>query len=161
MPRINRVDNRNFSIKQLLEISACTNCRICAEVCPAVSASLDGELSAIHRIKGLNRILKSWTGLFRKLLSGRGLSDEILKHFSETVFRCTLCGNCEEICPVGIRLRDLWLSLRQDMVHSGFYPKKSTGFGTILRRVTMFLQRIMRSGPTGLRIYVKPRIMAI
>ena len=124
MPRINRVGNRNFSFKQLLEISACTNCRICAEVCPAVSASLDGELSAIHRIKGLNRILKSRIGLFRKLFRGRGLSDEMLKHFSETVFRCTLCGNCQEICPVGIHLRDLWLSLRQDMVHSGFYPKK-------------------------------------
>ncbi len=124
MPRMNRADNRNFSFKQLLEISACTNCRICAEVCPAVSASSDGELSAIHRIKGLKRILKSRIGLFRKLLRGRGLSDEMLKHFSETVFRCTLCGNCQEICPVGIHLRDLWLSLRQDMVHSGFYPKK-------------------------------------
>ncbi len=118
------MSNRNFSIKQLLEISACTNCQICAEVCPAVSASLDGELSAIHRIKGLNRILKSRIGLFRKFFRGRGLSDEMLKHFSETVFRCTLCGNCQEICPVGIGLSDLWLSLRKDMVHSGFYPKK-------------------------------------
>lgn len=116
--------NYNFSIKQLLEISACTNCRICAEVCPAVSASGDGELSAIHRIKGLTRILKSRTGLFSKLFKKKGPLPEEWKLFSDTVFRCTLCGNCEEICPVGIHLKDLWLSLRHDLVHSSYYPKK-------------------------------------
>jgi len=47
-----------------------------------------------------------------------------MKHFSDTVFRCTLCGNCQEVCPIGIHLKDLWLSLRQDMVHSKSYPKK-------------------------------------
>jgi heterodisulfide reductase subunit D len=51
-------------------------------------------------------------------------SEEQWKHYSDTVFRCTLCGNCQEICPVGIQLKELWLSLRQDLVHSKFYPKK-------------------------------------
>jgi heterodisulfide reductase subunit D len=45
-------------------------------------------------------------------------------HFSGTVFRCTLCGNCQEVCPVGIRLKELWISLRQDLVHSDAFPKK-------------------------------------
>jgi heterodisulfide reductase subunit D len=53
-----------------------------------------------------------------------GASEEQQKHFSDTVFRCTLCGNCQEACPVGIHLRDLWLSLRQDLVHSKVYPKR-------------------------------------
>ncbi|MBW1909920.1 MAG: (Fe-S)-binding protein [Deltaproteobacteria bacterium] len=116
--------NKDYSIRQLVEMAACTNCQICADVCPAVSASLDGELSAIYRIKGLSEILKSRTGLFRKLIGKKGLSEEQWKHFSDTVFRCTLCGNCQEVCPVGIHLRDVWLSLRHDMVHSKFYPKK-------------------------------------
>jgi len=116
--------NKDYSIRQLVEMAACTNCQICADVCPAVSASLDGELSAIYRIKGLSEILKSRTGLFRKLIGKKGLSEEQWKHFSDTVFRCTLCGNCQEVCSVGIHLRDVWLSLRHDMVHSKFYPKK-------------------------------------
>jgi heterodisulfide reductase subunit D len=116
--------NKDYSIRQLVEMEACTNCQICADVCPAVSASLDGELSAIYRIKGLREILMGRTGFFRNFFGKKGFSEDQLKHFSDTVFRCTLCGNCQEVCPVGIRLRDVWLSLRQDMVHSKFYPKK-------------------------------------
>jgi heterodisulfide reductase subunit D len=116
--------NNDYSIRQLLEIEACTNCQLCADLCPAVSASQGGELSAIYRIDGLKQILKSRTGLFRRLLGKKGPSEEQWKHFSDTVFLCTLCGNCQEVCPVGIHLKDLWLSLRQDLVHSNFYPKK-------------------------------------
>jgi heterodisulfide reductase subunit D len=105
-------------------MEACTNCQICADVCPAVSASQDGELSGVYRMKGLTQILKSRTSLFRKLFFKKDFSVEHWQHFSNTVFRCTLCGNCQEICPVGIHLKDLWLSLRQDLVHSDFYPKK-------------------------------------
>ena len=73
-------------------MSACTNCRACADICPAVSASGDGELSAIYRMKGLNEILKSRTGVLRKLLGKKGPSSDAQKQYSKTVFRCTLCG---------------------------------------------------------------------
>lgn len=116
--------NRDYSIKQLLEMEGCTHCRICADVCPAVTAAQDGRLSALYRMKGLKGILKGRTGLFRRLFGKKEPPEEAWKEFSDTVFRCTLCGNCQEICPVGIRLKDLWLSLRQDLVHSKFYPKK-------------------------------------
>ncbi len=119
-----RVANQDFSVKQLIEMEACTQCRVCAEVCPAVSSARDGELSGVYRIRGLRQILKSRTGLFRKLFSAKEPAKEAWDHFSGTVFRCTLCGNCQEVCPVGIHLKALWLSLRQDLVHSGAYPKK-------------------------------------
>jgi heterodisulfide reductase subunit D len=118
------VTNRDYSVRQLLEMDACTECRLCAEVCPAVSASKDGLLSALYRMKGLREVLKSRIGLFRRLFGKRGPSEEAGKEFSRNVFRCTLCGNCQEVCPVGIGLKNLWLSLRQDLVHSGNYPKK-------------------------------------
>ncbi len=118
------MSNQDYSVKQLLEMGACTNCQLCADVCPAVSAALDGELSAPNRMKGLNQILKGRGGWFRKLLGTKTPPQDQCKHFSDTAFRCTLCGNCQEVCPVGIHLKDLWLSLRQDMVHSGYYPKK-------------------------------------
>jgi heterodisulfide reductase subunit D len=114
----------NFTIRQLFEMDACTHCRLCADVCPAASAAMNGELSAVYRMKGLKRNLKSKAGLFSKLLGRRPPSAEELKHYADTVFRCTLCSNCQEVCPLGIRLKDLWLSLREDLVKEKVYPAK-------------------------------------
>jgi heterodisulfide reductase subunit D len=75
-------------------------------------------------MKGLKKILKSRGGLLRVLFGAKALSEEEWKAYSNTVFRCTLCGNCQEVCPVGIHLKDLWLSIRQDLVHSKAYPEK-------------------------------------
>jgi heterodisulfide reductase subunit D len=116
--------NQDYSKKQLLEMGACTNCQFCAQVCPTVAASQDGNLSAVFRIDGLKKILRSRHPLFRKLFRSKQLSEDQWKHFSDTVFKCTLCGHCQEVCPVGIQLKDLWVSLRQDMVHSEFHPAK-------------------------------------
>jgi heterodisulfide reductase subunit D len=116
--------NQSYSVRQILEMAACTNCQACADVCPAVSASLSGELSALYRMKGLKQILKSRTWLYKKLFWNKELSEKEWKHYSDTVFRCTLCGNCKEVCPVGINLKELWLSIREDLVDSKHYPKK-------------------------------------
>ena len=116
--------NQDYTKKQLLEMGACTNCQFCAQVCPTVAASLDGNLSAVYRIEGLKKIVRSRNILFRKLFRSKALSEDQWKHFSDTVFKCTLCGHCQEVCPVGIHLKDLWVSVRQDMVHSKFHPNK-------------------------------------
>jgi heterodisulfide reductase subunit D len=117
--------NTKYTIKQCLQLSACTNCQACVDVCPAVQATEDGELSALYRMEGLKRILKDRSNSFlSRLMAGKKMSGEECKHFSETVFCCTLCGNCQEVCPVGIHLRDLWVSVREDMVASRTFPKK-------------------------------------
>lgn len=116
--------NSNFTIRQLFEMDACTNCRLCADVCPAACAAKDGELSAVFRMKGLKRNLKSKAGLFSTLLGRKPPSEADLKHYADTVFRCTLCSNCEETCPLGIRLKELWLSVREELVRENTYPSK-------------------------------------
>jgi heterodisulfide reductase subunit D len=115
---------KDYSIKEILQLEACTNCCLCAEVCPAVSAAEDGQLSGVYRLAELRRIMRSRSGIFRRFFGRKAPTEEELKHFSETVYRCTLCGRCQETCPSGIMLRDLWFSLRQDLVHSDAYPKK-------------------------------------
>ncbi len=125
MPTMNKAKNSRYSVQQCMQMAACTNCQSCADVCPAVKAAGDGQLSALHRMKGLQRILKSRTGgILSKLLGAKPLTDEQWKTYSETVYRCTLCGNCQEVCPVGIHLKDLWLSLREDLVDTRHFPKK-------------------------------------
>jgi heterodisulfide reductase subunit D len=116
--------NRNYSIGQLFQIKACTNCRACAQVCPAVCGSLDGKLSAVYRLKTLDRLVKTRTAFWRKLWRINTPTAEELHAFSDTVFRCTLCGNCRQVCPVGIDLTELWHCLRRDLVDSDAYPGK-------------------------------------
>ena len=116
--------NKDYSIKELIGLEACTNCRLCADVCPAASAALDGHLTGVYRLSGIKKILRKRVGILQRLFGKKELSTVRLEHFSDSVFRCTLCGNCQEVCPVGIQLKDLWLSIRQDMVHSRAYPKK-------------------------------------
>lgn len=116
--------NQDYTVKQIMQMGACTGCRYCVDVCPAVSASGQGELSALYRMKGLKELVRGRTGFFRRILGKKDPSEQELKEFGETVFRCTLCGNCQEVCPSGIHLKGLWTSIRQDLVHSGAYPQK-------------------------------------
>ncbi|MCP4750545.1 MAG: (Fe-S)-binding protein [Proteobacteria bacterium] len=118
------MSNQDYAVDELLTMEACTGCALCAESCPAVTAAEDGQLSGIYRLHELKKLQRSRAGFLRKIFGRKGPSPEELKTFGETVFRCTLCAKCQEICPVGIRLKDLWLSLRQDLVHSKAYPKK-------------------------------------
>ncbi|MBC8479669.1 MAG: 4Fe-4S binding protein, partial [FCB group bacterium] len=43
----------NYSISEILQMEACTNCAMCAEVCPAVSVLEDGSLSGVYRLDTL------------------------------------------------------------------------------------------------------------
>lgn len=114
----------DYTLRQLLEISACTNCRLCADVCPAVSASHDGCLSGAYRLHRLRGVIGRRAGLLSRLLRRSEPSAEELTDFGKTVFSCTLCANCQEVCPVGIGLKGLWCSLRQDLVHEDAYPEQ-------------------------------------
>jgi heterodisulfide reductase subunit D len=121
------VSNRLYSKGQLLSMEACTGCAACAEVCPAVKASGDGKLSGLYRLDWRRRVGKMGagrTGWLRRLLGGRIPDEKDWKEFSETVYRCTLCGNCKEVCPAGIGLKDIWLGLRQELLEREAYPAK-------------------------------------
>lgn len=118
------MSQKDYHIKEIIQLEACTNCCLCAQVCPAVTATGDGHLSGIYRLGELRRIMRSRSWLFRKFFGKKQPTKEQLKQFSKTVYSCSLCGRCQETCPSGIMLRDLWFSLRQDLVHSDAYPKK-------------------------------------
>ena len=113
-----------YTFHDLLQIDACTQCRLCADVCPAVDAAMDGQLSGVYRLTELRKTIRRRKGLLKRIFGLKPPTDEQLNAFSETVFRCTLCGNCQEVCPINIHLKDLWLSLRRDLVDGGTYPEK-------------------------------------
>ena len=117
-----------FSIRQRMALDACTECGQCLAVCPAVAASGDAELSAQVRMHSLKKLLREGNRFWRKLndLLGRKsiATPEALSEYGTSVFRCSLCGDGEEICPVGLPLKNLWLSLREELSRTGGSPDK-------------------------------------
>jgi len=113
-----------YSRRQLLEMQACTNCRACAEVCPAVRASGEAGVSAVGRLAWQRRACRSASPWQRWLPGCRPPAERDWADFAPDVYRCTLCGNCAEVCPSGIGLRRLWLGLRAELAGRGVGPAK-------------------------------------
>ncbi|EMS81486.1 (Fe-S)-binding protein [Desulfotignum phosphitoxidans] len=114
----------DYTITQILQMDACTGCSMCADVCPAALAAKNGRLSGVWRLNELRRIMQTRSGFWQKFFRRQAMPQEQLTTFGDTVFACTLCGRCQQVCPSGIQLKDLWVSLRQDLVHCRAYPKK-------------------------------------
>lgn len=118
------MSRKGFSLRQMLEAGACTRCRLCAEVCPAACAAASGGLAPLTRLRGVETLLLRDRTLLAKLLRRRPPEPEALERFAEDAFRCTLCGRCESVCPLGIRLKELWTTLRGELVQRKHFPAK-------------------------------------
>lgn len=109
-----RSDRANIATKKALELDACTRCSTCSLWC-SVAASLQSidfpDVLPSERIKTL-----------KTMAASKDLTDEQFKQIWEGTFRCTLCGRCREVCPVGIGLKDLWKGMREDLIFKGHYP---------------------------------------
>jgi heterodisulfide reductase subunit D len=123
----------DLSVRQLIELDACTRCGLCIEWCsncPEIGDPIGWPREKLLRLKALTR---NRFGL-RALL--RGPSEPALERIdvlSKAVYDCTLCARCAEVCPVGIDTRSLWVRAREEMVRRGRYPEP---FDTLRQMVT-------------------------
>jgi heterodisulfide reductase subunit C/nitrate reductase gamma subunit len=94
-----------------LALDACTGCATCSQHCSILAASkVTGEDEALPSLK-----LAAMAGLKRK--SPRQLT--ILRLGADL---CTRCQRCTRVCPAGIDLQDLWLTLDEEMEARGRKP---------------------------------------
>ena len=49
----------DYNMREILQLEACTNCCLCADVCPAVAAAKDGRLSGVYRLAELRKLMRS------------------------------------------------------------------------------------------------------
>ncbi|MFC2030127.1 (Fe-S)-binding protein [Chloroflexota bacterium] len=129
-----KVDLAHFTLRQLMELEACTRCGECIESCPTYAEARDEE---IHPLQKIARTKDFWKadhfGLLARLFGIRPATEETLEAFGQGVFQCTLCARCHAVCPVQIDTRPLWIAMREQLVEWGLYPEV---FDTLRDRVT-------------------------
>lgn len=123
----------NLSVRQLIELDACTRCGLCIESCSTCPEIDDPVAWPREKIQGLKSLVRKRFGLRARLRGPVEPAQETLQYLSKGYYDCTLCARCGEVCPVGIDIRSLWLVAREEMVHRGCYPQP---FDTLRETVT-------------------------
>ncbi|MFC2035872.1 heterodisulfide reductase-related iron-sulfur binding cluster [Chloroflexota bacterium] len=132
-----------FRWKDLLDSYSCTECGRCQDVCPATLTTkpLNPRL-VIHNIKMnlLNNgplIIKN-----KELISPLIGSDQEGSTSEDSIWACTTCGACMEVCPVFIEHVPKLVSMRRNLVEmKAKFPQEL---------LTLFENMEQRSNPWGI-----------
>ncbi|MBU4450547.1 MAG: (Fe-S)-binding protein [Actinobacteria bacterium] len=112
-----------FTVKQLAEIDACTRCGNCLDLCSAYIGSSDVSISPKKKMEKLKKAVDVRYNIFYRLFGKNKLSEKDLEAISKAAFDCTMCSRCEVDCHINIKLKDMWLKLREILVDLGKYPE--------------------------------------
>jgi heterodisulfide reductase subunit C/nitrate reductase gamma subunit len=101
----------NILTRQVMELDACTHCGSCSLNCSA---------AMVFEAIGNEYILPSEKmTLLKQMASGKNLDDAQMRAIQQGVYLCTNCDRCTVRCPSGIRLKELWYSVREALLQSG------------------------------------------
>ena len=128
-----------LSIKQLIELDACTRCGECQLWCPVYDQ--DAREAVIPRRKVIDflKIAKTQQGFLSRLMKSeklsiplKGMLKRIFRYqeigkvqvddFVQSLYECSTCGQCEVVCPAHIETVSLWEELRRAIVQAGYGP---------------------------------------
>ncbi len=113
----------DFTWKELLDFDACTKCGRCHYVCPARTAG--APLSPRDVILDMRMYADQLSGteewIDKQVLTNGGKAKSIAGDviLPETLWSCTTCMACMEVCPVGIEHLTTIVNLRRALVDEG------------------------------------------
>jgi L-lactate utilization protein LutB len=96
---------------EFMEFLQCINCRACGSVCPRSLFMKEGEYRTPREL-----VLLNFTA---------GVEQSV----SEGLYNCSLCGNCEIVCPLGIPLPNFLRNIRNNAVKENLAPEKHMRIG--------------------------------
>ncbi len=84
-----------------IEPTVCARCGFCTFVCPAYLDTLWDSQSPRGKLYQLKSLIKN--------------NEPIPSDFADRIFKCTLCGACQEICQTNIPLLRFWQLARNEI----------------------------------------------
>lgn len=114
-----------MSYKAQREVLNCINCRACEALCPVFKFTKSKDDTNYRNRDGPISCITS------------PIKDGLDK-YSYLSFACTLCGKCEEVCPVDISLPELILYTRKEAVENGY------GFGLDKSQIKVFKKMFLK-----------------
>ena len=109
-----------FKRRQLVELDACVSCGRCEQECPAFEAGK--PLSPRNVVQDVRRhfetVVTGSLGVARgNDLSAPALVGDII--LDETLWACTTCSACVDVCPLGISPLGFIMDMRRSLVADG------------------------------------------
>lgn len=106
-------DPANVATRQAIELDACTNCCTCSLTCSQMNS---------YQVFDNPYILPSerMACLRRMGLEGNPKPEE-LRALRQGAYICSNCDRCTVVCPAGINLRELWITVREDLIRKENY----------------------------------------
>jgi heterodisulfide reductase subunit C/nitrate reductase gamma subunit len=101
----------NIITRQIMELDACTHCGSCSLNC---SAAMMFEAVGNEYILPSEKMI-----LLKRMASGKKIDASQMRAIEEGIYLCTNCDRCTVRCPSGIRLKELWYSVREALLESG------------------------------------------
>jgi Fe-S oxidoreductase/nitrate reductase gamma subunit len=98
----------DFSRRQLVELDACVSCGRCEDSCPAFEAGK--PLSPRNVVQDLVAAMN--TGDMTKSVHGDPIA-------AETLWSCTTCTACADVCPLGISPMRMITDMRRHLIGEG------------------------------------------
>ena len=127
--RVGVSDIRHFSVQELLSLDACMECGRCEEACPATATGK--PLSPMRVVQDLKSLMEvTAAGLAAGKKEFRALHEDTIT--AETLWSCTACSACVDVCPVRIDQLKLIIGMRRHLVAEGGV---SGSAATALRRM--------------------------
>ena len=106
---------RHLTQQQLLSLDACMECGRCQDACPAYATGK--PLSPKALVQDLKRLMEDTLGPPRGAAPPRPLHSGTIR--AETLWACTACSACVDVCPVRVNQVTLILGMRRHLVAEG------------------------------------------
>ena len=98
----------DFSYRQLIELDACVSCGRCEDSCPAFAVGK--PLSPRNVVQDLLAVMNA--GNFDGNIHGAPIA-------AETLWSCTTCTACADVCPLGISPMRMITDMRRHLIGEG------------------------------------------